>query len=269
MGNMQSSLDGDLLHITWCPTGPLAFLPLHAAGDYRKQKLTENVMEFAISSYTPSLESLLRRHITVPADLRRHSDLLIVSQPATPGCGDLPRTVEEAGIVQGIFPDSSLLNDSQGTIDAVLEGMKTHHWIHLACHGLQNTADPTQSSFFLHDGKLTLSTLISASFPHAELAFLSACQTATGVEKLPEESVHLAAGMLNIGYKSVIGTMWSIADDDGPIVARRFYDVVKEQIAGKGELRAAYALHEATKQLRNEVGLKEYLAWVPFVHFGI
>lgn len=34
------------------------------------------------------------------------------------------------------------------------------------------------------------------SFPHAELAVLSACQIATGDKELPEEVVHLAAGML-------------------------------------------------------------------------
>ncbi|KAI0082963.1 hypothetical protein BDY19DRAFT_981531, partial [Irpex rosettiformis] len=52
--------------------------------------------------------------------------------------------------------------------------------------------------------------------PNADLAVLSACQTATGDEKLSEEAVHLAAGMLNIGYKSVIGTMWSISDYIAP-----------------------------------------------------
>ena len=51
---------------------------------------------------------------------------------------------------------------------------------------------------------------MSAASPNAELAFLSACQTAAGDEKTPEESAHLAAGMLAVGFKGVVATMWSI-----------------------------------------------------------
>jgi hypothetical protein len=39
-------------------------------------------------------------------------------------------------------------------------------------------------------------------------------QTATGSQALQDESVHLAAGMLLAGYRGVIGTTWSIMDND-------------------------------------------------------
>lgn len=35
------------------------------------------------------------------------------------------------------------------------------------------------------------------------------------------------------------------------------------------QVRGAYALHEATKRLREKVGEKEFVRWVPFVHFGV
>ncbi|CAE6487268.1 unnamed protein product [Rhizoctonia solani] len=50
------------------------------------------------------------------------------------------------------------------------------------------------------------------SFKNKGLAFLSACQTATGDTNLPDEAVHLASGMLMAGYPSVIATMWSVMD---------------------------------------------------------
>jgi len=121
----------------------------------------------------------------------------------------------------------------------------------------------------LHDGRLELSKLMSRSLPHAQLAFLSACQTATGDETLPEEAVHLAAGMLNAGYKSVIGTMWSIGDKDAPLVADTFYATMCRQVRNGEEFRPAYTLHEATNRLRKEVGDDNFVKWVPFVHFGI
>lgn len=59
--------------------------------------------------------------------------------------------------------------------------------------------------------------------PKVQLAFLSACQTSVGDESLSEEAVHLAAGMLAVGYRGVIATMWSFQDKYGPVVAKYFY----------------------------------------------
>ena len=86
---------------------------------------------------------------------------------------------------------------------------------------------------------------------NAELAFLSACQTAVGDEKIPEESAHLAAGMLAVGFKGVVATMWSIRDEDAPVVVEEYY----KKLLGfrntgnvqRGQTGAAYALHEATR----------------------
>ena len=86
------------------------------------------------------------------------------------------------------------------------------------------------------------------SFPHTELVFLSACQTAKGDSKLPEEAIHLAAGMLMAGCGSVVGTMWSIRDDDTPIVAEKFYSYLVLKGGGDGT-KAAYALHHAVAHI--------------------
>jgi CHAT domain-containing protein len=49
---------------------------------------------------------------------------------------------------------------------------------------------------------------MSLNLPNAFLAILSACETAKGDASQPDQSVHLAAAMLYIGFKSVVGTMW-------------------------------------------------------------
>ncbi|KAI0084237.1 CHAT domain-containing protein [Irpex rosettiformis] len=263
-----------LPHVTWCPTGPLAFLPLHAAGIYPECKGTntdsQTVMDIAISSYTPTLEALLKPRTRLAAGHTEYPKVLVVSQPDTPNCTSIPETRTEAGIIMSLIEHSTPLDDTEGTIQSVLEGMATHDWVHLACHGVQNHTDPMSSAFALYDGRLTLSSLVSQHLPNADLAILSACQTATGDEKLSEEAVHLAAGMLNAGYKSVIGTMWSISDYIAPEVMRVFYTVMAEQVKTGGELQPAYALHEATKALRNKPGgVNDFIRWVPFVHFGL
>jgi CHAT domain-containing protein len=193
-------------------------------------------MDFAVSSYAPTLEALLKPSMCA-APGGGDPNVLIVSQPDTPGQSSIPGTELEAAMIQSIFPQTTkLLNRCEGTVAAVLEGMKTHSWVHLACHGIQDSLD---SAFALEDGKLKLSTLMTQSLPHAEIAFLSACQTASGDEQLPEEAVHLAAGMLNVGYKSVIGTMWSIGDLQATEIAGKFYKAMKKQLAGGKELQPA------------------------------
>jgi CHAT domain-containing protein len=225
-------------------------------------------MDSVVSSYTPTLEALLKPPSYAEIG-GRETGVLVVSQPDTPGSRPLSGTKEEAARIQSIFPESKVLNSMRGTVAAVLDDMRTHSWVHLACHGLQNSTDPTNSAFSLYDGKLTLANLMALSLSHAELAFLSACQTASGDQKLPEEAVHLAAGMLSVGYKSVIGTMWSIGDAHAPVVATKFYEVMKEQLAAGGKLEPAYALHEATTHLRKKIGVDDFLRWIPFVHFGL
>jgi len=66
-----------------------------------------------------------------------------------------------------------------------------------------------------------------------------------------------------------VGTMWSIGDGDAPLVADAFYETISQQVTNGEELRPAYALHEATKRMRKEVGEADFVKWVPFVHFGL
>jgi CHAT domain-containing protein len=200
--------------------------------------------------------------------------LLGVSQPCTPGQSRLPNADKELDLIKQF--DSSInirnLSGEFAMVDRVLEGMEERSWVHLACHAVQHPSSPTQSAFCLHNGDLTLSKIITKSFRNADFAFLSACQTATGHEDLPDEAVHLAAGMLAAGYRSVIATMWSIRDNDAPLIAGEVYPRL---VCGPvpDSTMAAHALHHAVKRLRGELEKsgtrsRAFLSWVPFIHVG-
>ncbi|KAG2132296.1 uncharacterized protein EDB93DRAFT_909975 [Suillus bovinus] len=47
-----------LIRIWWFPTAEFTLLPLHAAGPYMKQR--DNLSQIYISSYTPTLATLIR-----------------------------------------------------------------------------------------------------------------------------------------------------------------------------------------------------------------
>ncbi|KAE9405346.1 hypothetical protein BT96DRAFT_852964 [Gymnopus androsaceus JB14] len=167
--------------------------------------------------------------------------------------------------------DLTWLDHEQATVSAVLDALSQYNIVHLACHGVQDAVDATRSAFILFDGRLTLHDLMAKSLTDVELAVLSACQTATGDTGLPEEAVHLAAGMLSVGYRNVIGTMWSIGDNEAPIVAGVLYSKLLEYQDTGMDWRdgIAYALHHAIQGLREEVKEESFAKWVPFIHFGV
>ncbi|KAJ7911295.1 CHAT domain-containing protein [Mycena leptocephala] len=261
----------DLGRIWWCPTGPLAFLPIHAAGLYGEAAIGSKLSDFLISSYTPSLTALIQG-FRPQSDSQAGLQLLAVTQPSAEGQSYIPGTQEEIKAIEhhakGKVPVLRLDKD-MATIRNVQMGMKESRWVHFACHGLQSTS-PTESALLIAgSSRLTLSNIIELSLPNADLAFLSACQTATGSHKLQDESVHLAAGMLLAGYRGVIGTMWSIMDNDAPQVASDVYAHLLEA-SPLDPTRAAAALHLAVQKLREQSrGKKSFLHWVPFIHFGV
>ncbi|CAE6503558.1 unnamed protein product, partial [Rhizoctonia solani] len=188
LGYINDPPKDSLPHITWCPTGALSFLPLHAAGDYSQPQ--ERVFNYAISSYTPTVTALIT---STPTTLGTNCRVLAIGQSATPGHGTLPGTVKELASIESHMQgkaEYSQLVDYQATTRAALDAMEQHDWVHLACHAHQNVADPTKSGFFLHNGTLDLASINQRSFRNKGLAFLSACQTATGDEKLPDEAIH-------------------------------------------------------------------------------
>ena len=270
MKNFKTSDTPDPPRIWWCATGPLTFLPIHAAGIYNTNNFGTKISDFVVSSYTPTLTALLEKPFTEKPSFR---GLLGVSQPCTPGLSRLPNAQKELDLIEQLGSSLHIhtLLGELATMESVIEGMEQYSWVHLACHAVQDTAEPTRSALCLQNGPLTLSKIITKSFPHADLAFLSACQTAAGDEDLSEEAVHLAAGMLAAGYKSVIATLWSIMDEDAPLVAAEVYSYLVRD-AEPDSTRAAHALHHAVNRLRNQLeesGKPSFLSWVPFIHVGI
>ena len=69
--------------------------------------------------------------------------------------------------------------------------------------------------------RLRVPDIIALLRPHGKLAFLSACQTAKGDEDLSDEAIHIAAGMLFVG--------WSISDKLAPEVAKDMYEQLSQK----------------------------------------
>jgi CHAT domain-containing protein len=216
---------------------------------------------------------------------RNNSNILVVSvSHNSEGYSSLPSARDETDRIQAIVPQAGLtaLSGHQASLENVLKALPDISVLHLACHGQQSQDDPLNSGFILRDGRLTLKRLMELHMPHAELAYLSACETASTDTYQPDEAINLAATMLFVGFKSVVATMWSVPckhelkmtlsfiirsmdDVDGPFIAERVYRAIYRD--GKLDLNVVpYALDAAVRQLR-ETGAHPS-RWATYVHIG-
>ncbi|KAH9997069.1 hypothetical protein BJV77DRAFT_1065469 [Russula vinacea] len=196
----------------------------------------------------------------------------------------------------------------KATKAAVLEGLEQHRFAHLAGSVKLVPGRPFDAPFVLHgsDDRLTLLDIARCRLPSAEFAFLSASHTAELTEEShPDEALHLAAAMQHCGFRSVVGTMWAMADMDGRDVCKQFYKLMfeeenlslkgrwgsrgrgrgkgkeeeREGLLGQGPEqqeqerivpyceRAAKALRDAVQKLRKKKGITVD-RWVTYVHYG-
>jgi len=256
--------------VWWCPTSVFCSLPLHAMrpipfNDNKKRYFSD----LYVTSYTPTLGALIasRESVVQMSDLS--PSLLVVAQPDE----YLRGVKQELKVLRAIgIPVTSLVS-AEATRATVMQGLQKHQLIHFACHGTLKPGKPFDAAFELHGGdRLALLDIIRSRLPIAEFAFLSACHTAelTDVEN-PDEALHLTAAMQYSGSRSVVGTMWAMADTDGRDLSEHFYrNMLSSDRGDVGSLceRSARALQGAVQRLRNKKGVT-LERWVNFVHYGV
>ncbi|KAN0134185.1 CHAT domain containing protein [Lactarius tabidus] len=258
--------------IWWCPTSVFCSLPLHAMGPIPSSKpgKPRYFSDLYISSYTPSLSALVESRKATPQVLEKPS-LLLVAQPddSLPGVTGEIRVMLERAIKARVAVTG--LVSSRATPSSVLEGLRGSQLAHFACHGVLETGKPFEASFKLHGGeRLTLLDIVRSRLPDAEFAFLSCCHAAEiTADSISDEALHLTAAMQYCGFRSVVGTMWAMADTDGRDLAKNFYKSLfsKQDSSVPYYERSAEALRDATQKLRGKRGIS-LERWVNFVHYG-
>ena len=192
--------------------------------------------------------------------------MLLVAQPDP----SLPTVGDEIQVVQALDIEVTSLKSEAATPDRVIDGFHHHGFVHFACHGTLEAGKPFEAGFELHGNvRLTLLEIVRANIPSAEFAFLSACHTAEVTEgSVVDEGLHLAAAVQYCGFRSVVGTMWAMVDEDGRDLAENFYKALFANPRGTPyHERSAKALRFAVKKLRRKrrISLER---WVNFVHYG-
>ena len=268
--------------VWWCPTSAFCFLPLHAMGPIPSADGTGGAEQYFcdlyIPSYTPTLSALIESRKPIaprPPSGRRwqrpqRPPLLLVAYHED----DLGGMRKEIKTIQGLSRTKvkSLVGQT-ATKAAVTDGLEQHRFAHIAGSVKLVPGRPFDAPFRLHgDDRLTLLDIARCRFPSAEFAFLSASHAAELTDTShPDEALHLTAAMLHCGFRSVVGTMWAMADMDGRDLCKRFYKLMFEEKKGQVGVpyheRAAKALRDAVQKLRKKKGVTVD-CWVTYVHYG-
>ncbi|KAJ6617152.1 CHAT domain-containing protein [Mycena sp. CBHHK59/15] len=247
--------------IWWCPTGAFTKLPLHAAAP----------SDQFVQSYTSTLGALLQANSkkSTTSDALPTIGVVGVTHSGPGRYAALPGVQQEIKKIVSIVGEQQVqsLVGEQATAEAVKLQLQNCAWVHLACHGMQDISDPPKSHRMLYEGTLDMETILHMSLPNAEVVFLAACQTAMGDAQMANESFHLGGGFIAAGFRGAIGTMWSMQDLDGPIVAETVYTHLFANGQKPQASDAAKALQVAMRKLQND-GIP-YERWVPFIHMGI
>ncbi|WP_254711562.1 CHAT domain-containing protein [Streptomyces sp. TRM64462] len=248
----------------WCPTGVLSLLPLHAAlleGEGRPGSVYAH--DCVVSSYVPTLGSLLHARDTPAPDAGRTS-LVAVAVDAGDGHSPLAALAQELSATEELTGHRTELRDTAATPEAVLAALRTHTHAHLACHGVRDPAAPSHSRLLLHGGHVTLRELAAERLRDAELAYLSACHSAAPGHELADEVISVASAFQLCGYRQVVGSLWTVDDTMGPLLAREVYRL----LAAPDSPGAAHALHRAVGTLREHPHYREPLFWASVIHSG-
>ncbi|GAA2707884.1 hypothetical protein GCM10010315_03300 [Streptomyces luteosporeus] len=249
---------GPLPRLWWCPTGVLSLLPLHAA----VLQDGAHVHDRVVSSYVPTLGSLLHAR-SRPAPQPGRASLAAVAVDA----GPYPRLHsldEELAVTSAMRAPRDALRDTDATPEAVLAALRTHTHAHLACHGVRDPDVPSRSRLLLHGGELTLRELAAERLPDAEFAYLSACHSAATGQELADEVLSVASAFQLCGYRHVIGSLWTVTDAMGPLLAGEVY----RNLAAPDAPGPAHALHRAVATLRAHDDYNDPLFWASVVHSG-
>ncbi|MFE7853864.1 CHAT domain-containing protein [Streptomyces sp. NPDC057403] len=250
----------------WSASGPLAHLPLHAAGYHRREQqgARESVLDRVASSYTPGIRAL-RHARQAPVQRPLEGPYLAVGQP-TGGYGARGASAQETAEVARHLSGLRVLDGPAARVDSVLTALADAAVVHFACHGISDPADPSKSRLELADGPLEVVRIVRQRLPRAQLAVLLACHTAR-TDRLPDEAIHLTSAFQTAGYPQVVGALWEAADLVSRRLTRRLYRSLRCYGGGLDVADTGRALHDVVRGLRKRYPDSPSV-WAPYVHTG-
>jgi CHAT domain-containing protein/Tfp pilus assembly protein PilF len=271
------------------PDGPLWDLPFQVLRTPRSEDLIDR---YAISS-VPSLSVL---HESMSRRARRQAPT--PSVPTAFGLGNPALGGDTIGRVEALMDErleplpeaerqvralARLYGSTRSTVyvgsDASEERFKaaasSFRVLHVATHGILNDQSPMYSHLVLaqrpgaaEDGLLEAREIIQLDLT-ADVAVLSACETARGRVGRGEGMIGLTWAMFVAGVPTTIVSQWKVRSDSTADLMIAFHRRLRTQLARPpGQRDVAGALRLAALEIKRDPRYRHPFHWAPFVVIG-
>ncbi len=224
--------------------------------------------QFLMEKYTLALApglQLLPSAQAEPLDITNRPQILASGlSEQRDGFIALPNVKKELAQLEQLAPTETFLN--QAFVTANLQAQLEENAfpiIHLATHG-QFSSNLDDTFLLTWDQRLSIQDLeiLLARQDYRqpiELLILSACQTARGDNRA---ALGLAGIAVRAGARSIVSTLWSVADDSTARLVTEFYQNLTQQTT------KAEALRQAQLSLLQSTDYHHPYFWAPFVLVG-
>jgi CHAT domain-containing protein/tetratricopeptide (TPR) repeat protein len=224
--------------ITIIPHGPLFSLPFAGLRDAQNRYLLERyTLQYAPAISVFQFTAASAAHVD---GLAPH--FLLVADPSGMqklGLPQLPGSRREVLDVARRLPadEVTMLTGADVQTAAVRSAAARSTILHFATHGIVDDSKPFDSFLALADGKLTARDIYGLNL-NADLVFLSACRS--GMGKVTGDGVlGLTRAFLYAGTRSVVATLWDVADEPTAQLVSTFYRNVRQNPDKALALRSA------------------------------
>ena len=183
--------------------------------------------------------------------------------------GPLPSTRKEVESIAALYPHAKTYLGQDATEERAKALGPDSRLIHFACHGLLDERFPLNSALALtlpehpaegqDNGLLQAWEIFESMHLDADLVTLSACDTALGKEMGGEGLVGLTRAFQYAGARSVLASLWGVADYTTARFMERFYRYLRDGKSKDEALRAAQI-----DQIRQKGGSSHPFFWAAF-----
>lgn len=163
--------------------------------------------------------------------------------------------------IEKVYPGETLIN-AQASKGNFIKNAGNHNILHLATHADIGDSDNPWVAF--SDSKMYLKE-IYATKNQADMVVLSGCNTSNGELERGEGVMSLARGFFYSGAKSVVSTLWPVADEAGKDILIHFYKNLHKGLTKSKALQKAKFDYLATTE---EEELKHPYYWGGFIVLG-
>ena len=198
---------------------------------------------------------------------------MLAERATRAGFERLPYSAREASAVGALFAPArrDLLLRQDASEDRFRQAVAAHTYTYLlfSVHGIASERYPQFSSLVLgrppaslHDGLLQVHEIYNLRLP-SEVVVLSACETALGKDVQGEGLVGLTRAFLYAGARSVVASLWRVADQSTSELMTAFFQERHQRRAGN-----AVALQKAKLEMLKKPGYSHPFYWAPFILTG-